>query len=76
MKFSLVSLLPVLGLFTTAFADPVAQPPAVVKRQDYSVESSILADLLNNVKSQTGAISTSFLRAIFSPIPRSPEHIC
>jgi len=60
MKFSLVSFLPVLGLFTSVFADTAAQPAAVVvKRQDYSVESSILADLINNVKTQTGAISRS-----------------
>ena len=58
MKLSLISVLPVLVLFTTALANPAVEPAAVAKRQDYSVESSILADLINNVKAQTSVIST------------------
>ena len=57
MKVSLFTLLPVLGLFSTALANPAAQPVEIVKRQESVVASGILADLINNVKTQTGGIS-------------------
>ena len=74
MKLSLISLLPVFGLFTTTLASPVAQPVEVVKRQDYSAESALLADLINNVKGQTGAISTSLFPPPMSPPLDSCSH--
>jgi hypothetical protein len=58
MKFSLVSLLPVFGLFATGLASaPVAGSAAIQKREDYAAEASILDGLLTQVKTQTAAIS-------------------